>query len=83
MTARSEAELGALDLASELPAVSQRAELDKQPVNKKDRHQVGPPRLLCGHALRFEAGPGQVVAADVRRGWWRNPRLRHCWQACT
>ena len=37
-----DAELGALGLASELPAVwSQRAELDKQPVNKKGHHQVG------------------------------------------
>ena len=52
-----EAELGALDLASELPAVwSQRAELDKQPVNKEDHHQVGS-RVSCA-ARCFDSKQG-------------------------
>ena len=52
-----DAELGALGLASELPAVwSQRAELDKQPVNKKDRHQVGS-RVSCA-ATCFDSKQG-------------------------
>ena len=51
-----DAELGALDLASELPAVSQRAELDKQPVNKKDHHQVGS-RVSC-EARCFDSKQG-------------------------
>ena len=46
-----DAELGALDLASELPAISQRAELDKQPVAKKDHLQVrSARRALCNAA---------------------------------
>lgn len=51
-----DAELGALDLASELPAISQRAELDKQPVNKKDHHQVGT-RVSCA-ARCFDSKQG-------------------------
>ena len=54
-----EPELAALVLASELPAVSQRAELDKQPVAKKDHLQVGSAR----RALRNAAGLPRLPAA--------------------
>ena len=46
-------------LASELPAGSQRAELDKQPVAKKDHLQVGSAR----RALRNAAGLPRLPAA--------------------
>ena len=49
-------ELAALMLSTELPAVSQRAELDEQPVKKQDHFQVGS-RVSCA-AKCFDSKQG-------------------------
>eukprot|EP01044_Picomonas_judraskeda_P003353 COSAG03_NODE_274_length_9561_cov_13.502114_13_plen_222_part_00 len=51
-----EAELGALDLASDLPAARRARQAASEQEGPPSRRL---PRLLCGHVLRFEAGPGQ------------------------